>query len=96
MQKEQALKVLRNVCEKAQKKGVISSLEDAEDVRKSLIAIAVNLNRYEQDLENLKEQNEAYKSTNNELISKLDKLKEENESLKKHMDYKSEKDKCDQ
>lgn len=90
MQKEQALKVLRNVCEKAQKKGLIGGLEDAEEVRKSLIAIAVNLDRYEQELTKSKEQNESFRNTNNELRSEVEKLKEVNVALKNHIDYKNE------
>lgn len=90
MQKEQALKTLKNVCEKAQKNGLIKSLDESNDVISAFTVIATNLVRYEQELTKLKEQNEAFKSTNNELLSKVEKLKQENEALKNHIDYKNE------
>lgn len=82
MQKQEALKVIKKVCEKAQKNGLIESLEEVHDLISAFDSIAINLDRYERELKKLQEQNESFKSTNNELVDKLDKANQEIKNIK--------------
>jgi predicted nuclease with TOPRIM domain len=95
MTKEQALKVIRKTCEKAQKNGLINSLDKSFEVISAIELVATNLVRYEQQLTNFNEQNEAYKKTNNELIAENEKVKKENEELKKHIEFNKSKEKLE-
>ena len=82
MQKQEALKVIKNVCEKAQKNGLIKSLEKVHDLISAFDSIAINLDKYERELKKLQDQNESFKIKNNELVSELDKANQEIYGLK--------------
>lgn len=78
MQNNYALKTIKELAEKGLKVGLFNTLEESFEVIEAINSLSNFVSQSTQEIQKLKEQNESFKNTNNDLLKQVDDLKTEN------------------
>ena len=78
MQNNYALKTIKELAEKGLKVGLFNTLEESFEVIEAINSLSNFVSQSTQEIQKLKEQNESFKNTNNDLLKQVDDLNTEN------------------